>query len=113
MRSISLTVTARLIFSAAVFSTMAIVLGLEVYRDWTKRRQVAKRLEPVIAQVEEGRGGASNDLIRHFQSDGVFADLAEGIPGIRMTENLLREARVEWRPESVFRASCCSALLRR
>jgi tight adherence protein B len=101
--SISLGLTALLIFSAAVFSTVALVLGWEVYRDWTKRRQVAKRLEPVIAQVEEGGGGASNDLIRHFQSHGgTLADIAQGIPGIRATEKLLREARVEWRPESVL-----------
>jgi len=101
--SISLGLTALLIFSAAVFSTVTLILGWEVYRDWTKRRQVAKRLEPVIAQVEQGEGGRANELIRHFQGGtGTLADIAQGLPGIRNVENLLREARVEWRPESFF-----------
>lgn len=93
--------TAILVFSAAVFSTLALAFAWEVFRDWLKRREVARRLEPVLSQVDEDGQGRSDDLIRRFQGDdGSLSELAQSLPGIRRTEALLREARVEWRPES-------------
>ncbi|HSG47929.1 MAG TPA: type II secretion system F family protein [Longimicrobiales bacterium] len=94
-------VTAILVFSAAVFSTLALAFAWEVFRDWLKRREVAKRLEPVLAQLDEGAQGRSDDLIRRFQGDeGGLSDLAQSLPFVGRTETLLREARVEWRPET-------------
>ena len=94
-------VTAILVFSAAVFSTLALAFAWEVFRDWLKRREVAKRLEPVLAQLDDGAQGRSDDLIRRFQGDeGGLSDLAQSLPFVGRTETLLREARVEWRPET-------------
>jgi len=93
--------TAILVFSAAVFSTLALAFAWEVFRDWLKRRDVAKRLEPVLSQMDEDGQGRSDDLIRRFQGDdSSLSELARSLPGMRRTEGLLREARVEWRPET-------------
>jgi tight adherence protein B len=101
--SMSLGLTALLVFSAAVFSTLALVLVWEVVRDWIKRRQVAKRIEPVLSAVAGPEEGASNELIRHFHGGGgTIADIAKSLPGFLRAESLLREARVDWRPESLF-----------
>ncbi|UCC23949.1 MAG: type II secretion system F family protein [Gemmatimonadales bacterium] len=100
---ISIGLTAVLVFSAAVFSTLAVVLTWEVFRDWLTRRQVAKRLEPVMTQLDRDERGTSDDLIRQFQdSDGFFAELARSLPGVERTKALIREADVEWRPETVL-----------
>jgi tight adherence protein B len=97
----SLWLTALLIFSAAVFSTLALALVWEVLRDWLRRREVAKRLEPVMARLDEGGEGRSDDLIREFRGEeGFLSDLAQSLPGVQRTETLLREAKVEWRPET-------------
>ncbi|MEJ2540968.1 MAG: type II secretion system F family protein [Gemmatimonadota bacterium] len=99
----SLGVTAFLVFTSAVFSTVAIALMWEVFRDWSKRRQVAKRIEPVLAQVEAGQAGTADELVRKFQSDsGVLGQLGSALPGVRRAEKLLHEARLEWRPESLL-----------
>ncbi|MDT8341958.1 MAG: type II secretion system F family protein [Longimicrobiales bacterium] len=96
-------VTAMLVFTAVVFATFALVLGLEALRDWLRRRAVARRLEPVLNQLDEGRPGRSGDLIRQFQDDDtVLGTLMRGMPGVLRTENLLREARSEWRPETLL-----------
>jgi tight adherence protein B len=97
----SILVTALLVFAAAVSSTLAIALSWEGIRDWLKRRQVAQRIEPVLAEVAAGGSGRSNDLIRHFNEDeGFVSELAQMMPGLARTENLIREARVNWRPST-------------
>ena len=95
--------TAFLVFSAVVFATLAIAFTWEVLRDWLRRRQVAKRLQPVLTQLDEGAPGKSDDLIRQFQSDeGLLTGLVQALPGVQRTETLLREAQVEWRPETLL-----------
>jgi tight adherence protein B len=97
--NVTMLFTALLVFAAAVFSTLAIALSWEGLRDWIRRRQVAKRIEPVLADVAAGAGGRANDLIRHFDEDeGFVSELARMMPGLARTENLLREARVDWHP---------------
>lgn len=96
-------ITAALVFSAVVFATLAVAFTWEVLRDWLRRRQVAKRLEPVLARLEEGLPGKSDDLIRQFQADeGLLTGLVQALPGVQSTETLLREAQVEWRPETLL-----------
>jgi tight adherence protein B len=98
---ISLGLTGVLIFTAAVCSTLALALSWEVLRDWLTRRRVARRIEPIINQVAEHGGGSSDDLIRQFQEEqGFWGELANSLPGVVRAEQLLREARVEWRPET-------------
>ena len=99
-------ITAILVFTAAVFSTLAIALVWEVFRDWQKRRQVAKRIEPVLARVEAGEQGKADDLVRQFQGEASFmGELAAALPGVRRSEKLLQEARVEWKPETLLLVS--------
>jgi tight adherence protein B len=101
--NLGLIFTASLVFSAVVFATMAIAFTWEVTRDWLRRRQVAKRLEPVLTNLDEGAAGKSDELIRQFQSDeGILTGLAQALPGVQSTETLLREAQVEWRPETLL-----------
>lgn len=93
--------TALLVFSAAVFSTIALAFTLEALRDWLRRREVARRLEPVLNELDVGAASRSDDLIRQFQGEeSVLTELAQSLPGMRRTEVLLREAQVDWRPET-------------
>lgn len=101
--SLGIVFTAILVFSAVVFATLAVAFTWEVVRDWLRRRQVAKRLEPVLNQIAEGGAGRSDDLIRQFQTEeGFLTGLAQALPGVQKTEALLREAQVEWRPETLL-----------
>lgn len=89
--------TALFIFAAAVFATVALALTWEVVRDALRRREVAKRLEPVMAGLADS--GRSDDLIRQFEGDeGILADLVQALPGLERGKALLRESRVEWTP---------------
>lgn len=99
----ALGLTALLIFSAAVFSTLAIALVWEVVRDWLRRRNVQKRLDPIIAQMDDADVKRSDDIVRKFSGDeGGLTDFVLSIPGVQGTQTLLEEARVDWRPEALF-----------
>ena len=99
-------ITAVLVFTAAVFSTLALALVWEVFRDWQKRRQVAKRIEPVLKRVEAGEQGKADERARQFQGEASFlGELAAALPGVRRSEKLLLEARVDWKPETLLLVS--------
>jgi tight adherence protein B len=91
----SIWVTALLVFTATAFGTLSIALLWELLSNWRRNRQVAKRLKPVIG------GHAMDDdldLVRSFEDpDNRLADLR--LPGVRLTENLLAQARLDWKPE--------------
>ncbi len=92
----SIWVTASLVFTATAFGTLSIALLWELFRNWRRNRQVARRLKPVIGgqAVEDDL-----DLVRSFEdSDGLLTDIR--LPGIRVTEALLTQARLDWRPET-------------
>ena len=99
--SMSAGLTALLVFCAVVFGTLSIALVWEVFRDWTRRREVAKRLQPALQSPDEVVERRSNNLIREFAgSESFLAALARGVPGMERTTALLREARSDWAPET-------------
>ena len=67
-------VTAILVFLAAVFGTFSLALLMEGARSWWRRRQVARRLDPVLtgrARRVAARGDV-HDLIRAEDADQGF-----------------------------------------
>lgn len=98
--------TAILVFCAVVFGTFAVALLWEVVRDFTKRRQVARRLRPMLEGSLDEAAEVSDDLIRQFQSsDSFFSSLAAAVPGMQNTRNLLQEGDLDWRPETFLMIS--------
>jgi tight adherence protein B len=99
--SLSAGLTAFLVFCAAVFGTLSLALVWEVLRDWMRRRQVAKRLQPALQIPDAASARRSDDLIREFAgTESFLSTLARSVPGMERTTALLREARVEWAPET-------------
>jgi len=99
--SLSAGLTAVLVFCAVVFGTLSLALMWEVLRDWMRRREVVKRLQPALLNPDEGHTARSDDLIREFAgSESLLATLARSVPGMERTTALLRESRTEWAPET-------------
>lgn len=96
-------ITAFLVFCAAVFSTLAAALIWEVVRDALKRREVAKRLKPVLMELGAEEKARSDSIVRQFEGEaGLFSELFSSLPGLARAESLIRDARVDLRPESFF-----------
>jgi tight adherence protein B len=97
----SLWTTALLVFIGTAFGTLSIALLWELFRNWRRNRQVAKRLKPVIG------GQAIDDdldLVRSFEDpDSLLSD--RRFPGVRVVDNLLTQARLDWRPETFLFAT--------
>lgn len=88
---------------AAAFATVALAMGSEMFRNWWRRRQVVKRLEPVLS----GRPGGGTrrpdvlDLVKEEQDEspgGIFSVIGIFIPQFRTVNILLEQARVNWSP---------------
>jgi tight adherence protein B len=104
--SMSAGLTAFLVFCAVVFGTLSIALVWEVFRDWTRRREVAKRLQPALQSPDTAVVRRSNNLIREFAgTESFLSTLARSLPGMERTTALLREARTEWAPETFLLVS--------
>jgi len=94
----SILIPALLVFIAAGLGTLAIALVFEGVREWWRRRQVARRLRPVLSgRVRKSQ--AIDDLVRG-QQDGAAALEALGkiLPSLRRVESLLEQSRVDWSP---------------
>jgi tight adherence protein B len=99
-------ITAFLVFCAAVFSTLALALVWEVIRDALKRREVARRLKPVLNEMDPEARARSDSIVRQFEGEGsILAEFFKSLPGIGRVETLIRDARVDWRPESFLLVS--------
>lgn len=90
-------VSALLIFLAAVCATLALAVLSEVVGDWHRRRQVAKRLNPVLSgrarRLLEGKG---NDLLRaETGSAGLLQTF--GLGGLA---RFLEQGRMDWTPRT-------------
>ena len=88
--------TALLVFTATAFGTASLALLWELMRDWSRNRQVGKRLKPVIGghAVDD----KALDLVRAF--DEKRNALVDSLPGMQRTNTLLAQARLDWRAES-------------
>lgn len=86
-------ITAILVFLAAVFATLSIAVLSELVGDWHRRRQVAKRLKPVLSgRVKRLGGGDVRDLIRADR--GSFDVL--GLFGMGGLGGFLEQGRLDW-----------------
>jgi tight adherence protein B len=90
-------VTALLVFLAGVFGTLSIALTVESAREWLRRRQVNKRLEPVLSgRVRKAKAGDLHDLVRPDKdSESFLTALTHQLPGLRGFDTLLEQARLE------------------
>ena len=105
--NLTMGITALFVFAAAVFATVSLALSWEAIRDAVRRRQVRKRLDPVLSAIPGATDGRSDELIRHFEAkEGTLADLAEVMPGMQRMKALLRESRVDWTPTTVLLLTC-------
>ena len=85
-------ITAILVFLAAGFTTLSMAAFSEFVGNWRRRRQVAKRLNPVLSgRVKKLGGGEGADLLREGAGDsaGLF-----GIKG--RTALFLEQGRADW-----------------
>jgi len=94
----SILIPAILVFIAAGLGTLAVALVFEGLREWWRRRQVAKRVRPVLTGRAR-KSKAIDDLVRGEQ-DGAAALEALGriLPSLRRVESLLEQSRVDWSP---------------
>ncbi|MDX1646594.1 MAG: type II secretion system F family protein [Longimicrobiales bacterium] len=98
--SMSVILTAVLVFSAVVFGTLSLALVWEVLQDWLTEREVGKRLHPVLTGESQSYE-LQDDLLRQLESTGgFFAHLAQALPGLDRTDKLMQEARLEWRADT-------------
>jgi tight adherence protein B len=91
-------VPAALVFLAAVAGTVALAMLSEAVRDWWRRREVARRVKPVlIGQARRGRD--VHDLVRgEDELNGFLGVASRLVPGLRGLEGLLEQARLDWSP---------------
>lgn len=99
-------ITAILFFSATVFGTLSLALLSEIVRGWWKRRQVVKRLKPVLDDSARAAGKKDiHDLVRPDASSGgrrASGSITSLIPGVSHVHYLLEQARVDWSPWTFF-----------
>jgi tight adherence protein B len=91
-------VAAGLVFTAAVFGTLFLVLVFEGVRSWSKKRRVARRLRPVVLELDHDFDGSSSPIIRERSEEdlGLGAALASRLPLVRDLSALLQQAGLDW-----------------
>jgi tight adherence protein B len=89
--------TALLVFLAAALGTLSLALVSEAVRDWWRRRQVAKRLDPVLRGrvVATGQGDVHDLLRSEGGRGGGFTGALRSLPGGGSIETLLEQARFD------------------
>jgi tight adherence protein B len=94
----SIWIPAALVFVAVVSATLALALLWEVVRDWWRRREVARRVKPILAgQSRKNRD--VHDLVRgEGEASGMLELASRIVPGVRGVEALLEQARLDWSP---------------
>jgi tight adherence protein B len=90
-----------LLFVATISLTIALALVSELVRDWHRRRQVAKRLKPVVAGTTR-RGRDVDALIRSGETPAFLEEATRVIPGLRRIETLLEQSRTDWGLRTFF-----------
>jgi len=101
-------IPALLLFGAAAFGTLGLVLVWELARDWWEARAVRRHLDALLIS-----GGASperapdrkNQLLRRrapSPNEVGWSGAFRGLPGVRATVALLQEADTKWSPLTFY-----------
>jgi tight adherence protein B len=101
-------IPALLLFGAAAFGTLGIVLVWEVTRDWWDRRAVRRQLDVLLLTGGEPQAGKAERQPHILRRPG-SEPLGEGwgaafrsLQGVRATVALLEEADVHWSPLTFY-----------
>ncbi len=91
-------ITALLVFCAAVFGTFSLAALSEFIQGMQRRRQVAKRLKPVLTgRTRRAASSAAQDLVRPDSDPrGLLGLTTSFIPGLGGLRVLLEQSRLEW-----------------
>ncbi len=96
-------VPAVLVFIAVAFGTVAIVLLLEGVRAWIRRRDVARRVDDLMAGREVLPGMERRDLFREDDRDASALDaILARSPRLQKLPLLIEHAGVSWSPTTFF-----------
>lgn len=96
----SIWLPAVLVFIAAVFITLAAAMLSEAIRSWWRRREVARRVKPVLSG-QARRGGDVYDLVKAEEEEGGLMGLAKRlVPGLRGLGGFLEQSRLDWGPQT-------------
>lgn len=99
---------ALLLFVAAAFGTLALVLLLEIVREWWEQRAVRRQLGELMGSKDvDGRNPTRHTrdgLIRQSSGDSEekWAATLRSLPGVRGSLSLLEEADTDWSPWTFF-----------
>jgi tight adherence protein B len=100
-------IPALLLFGAAAFGTLGLVLVWEIARDWWEQRAVRKQLNTLLLAVEERplSAEAEQHVLRRGGTD-TFEDgwgaAFRSLRGVRATVALIEEANVNWSPMTFY-----------
>jgi tight adherence protein B len=90
-------ITALLVFCAAVFATFSLAALSEFIRGAHRRRQVAKRLKPVLTgRARRVAGSSAEDLVKPDPAEGGLLGItASYFPGLKSLSGLLEQGRLD------------------
>ena len=101
-------IPALLLFGAAAFGTLGVVLVWEVVRDWWEQRTVRRHLDTLLLSVGGAQATDAEQratLLRRPKSgtreEGSGAALS-GLPGMATVVAILEEAHVKWSPLTFY-----------
>ena len=100
-------IPALLLFGAAAFGTLGVVLVWEVMRDWWEQRTVRRHLDTLLRSVDETRALDAEqraNLLRRPKSASAEEGWAAAValPGAQAVTALLEEAHVRWSPLTFY-----------
>lgn len=104
-------IPALLLFAAAAFGTLGVVLFWEVVRDWLEQRAVRRQLASFVSTesrrpTEDGKEEAGDSgLLRRREGDLAtqgWAAALRDLPGVRGSLALLEQADVRWSPLTLY-----------
>ena len=102
-------IPALLLFAAAAFGTLGLVLTWEVVRDWLEQRTVKRQLVDLVAADHRGPGDQEDGESHLLRKEAAGVAVDEGwaatirsLPGVRASLALLEQADVGWSPLTLY-----------
>lgn len=106
-------IPALLLFAAAAFGTLGVVLLWEIVRDWLEERAVRQQLDSLLLSERPGTGtDAEQHVLRRHGTEAPGAGWGpafRSMHGVRASVALLEEADVSWSPLTFYMLTFGSA----